>query len=521
MKGKEVLHSAYKVAGTIAKDKVFWFCMIAAAAVLMIGTKSSFLYPLNDWVDSNCFYTMGKAMVHGKVLYRDLYEQKGPLLYMLHAIGYLISPGSFTGVYLIESVCGGLFLYSAHRILKPYCGWASIAVLPILGALVYSAPSLSYGDSAEEFCVPMYALCMMVSFLSLREDRPVSKWGCFLAGAMGACVLWIKYTMLGFFVGWFIVPALMVLFKGQWKKFFEMILWVLLGVFAASLPILLYFTVHGALGDLFKVYFYDNMTLYADVEIDEAQTFMQKLRSIYDEAYNSTVRTFKRNVQYSRLTILGALWILLFEKWKVKIHLLITFFFTCLTVYGGGRGYVYYGFILAAFSMFGFIPICGMCELTTILAKKCMPKVKLRAAVKKVAGWTCAAVIVVVSVFVTYRLSGNTYMFEYEKEDMPQYQFAEIINQKEDATLLNYGFLDGGFYTTTGIIPNCRFFCYLNIPLSDVMDTQREFIREGKVDFVVTRSYKLNAKNYECIAKASMFFDTKVYDYYLHRLIEE
>ena len=42
-----------------------------------------------------------------------------------------------------------------------------------------------------------------------------------------------------------------------------------------------------------------------------------------------------------------------------------------------------------------------------------------------------------------------------------------------------------------------------------------------KVDFVVTRSYKLSAKNYECIAKASMFFDTKVYDYYLHRLIEE
>ena len=89
MKGKELLCNGCKAAGTIVKDKVFWFCMIAAAAVLMIGTKSSFLYPLNDWVDSNCFYTMGKAMVHGKVLYRDLYEQKGPLLYMLHAVGEL------------------------------------------------------------------------------------------------------------------------------------------------------------------------------------------------------------------------------------------------------------------------------------------------------------------------------------------------------------------------------------------------------------------------------------------------
>ncbi len=518
---KKRLSCLWTIAGTVLKDKVFWFCMIAAAAVLAIGTKSSFIYPLNDWVDSNCFYTMGKAMVHGKVLYRDLYEQKGPLLYMIHAIGYLISPGSFTGVYLIESVCGGLFLYSAHRILKPYCGWASIAVLPILGALVYSAPSLSYGDSAEEFCVPMYALCMMVSFLALREDRPVSKGGCFLAGAMGACVLWIKYTMLGFFVGWFIVPALIVLFKRQWKRFFEMILWVLLGVIAASLPILIYFTVHGALGDLYQVYFYDNMTLYADVEISETQTIWEKVGSIFKEAYNSTRLTFKRNVQYSRLTVLGALWVLLFEKWKVKIHLIVTFLLTCLTVYGGGRGYIYYGFILAAFSMFGFIPICHMCELATRIGKGCFPKLKPGELFKKVFGWTCATIIVAISVFTTYQLSGNTYLLEYEKEDMPQYQFAEIINQKEDATLLNYGFLDGGFYTTTGIIPNCRFFCYLNIPLDDVMDTQREFVREGKVDFVVTRSYKLNSPNYECIAKASMFFDTKVYDYYLHRLIED
>ena len=58
--------------GKVVRDKVFWFCLLTAAAVLSICTKSSFLYPLNDWVDSNCFYTVGKSMVHGKVLYRDI-----------------------------------------------------------------------------------------------------------------------------------------------------------------------------------------------------------------------------------------------------------------------------------------------------------------------------------------------------------------------------------------------------------------------------------------------------------------
>ncbi len=32
---------------------------------LLICSKSSPLYPYNDWVDVNCFFTMGRSMLHG------------------------------------------------------------------------------------------------------------------------------------------------------------------------------------------------------------------------------------------------------------------------------------------------------------------------------------------------------------------------------------------------------------------------------------------------------------------------
>lgn len=489
--------------GKVVRDKVFWFCLLTAAAVLSICTKSSFLYPLNDWVDSNCFYTVGKSMVHGKVLYRDIYEQKGPLLYMLHAVGYLLSPGSFTGVYFLEVLAAGGFLYSAYLLVKDYCGWAAAATLPILAALVYSAPSLSHGDSAEEFCVPMYALCMLVSFRALKKDEAVSPGGLFLAGAMGACVLWIKYTMLGFFVGWFMVPAVIAVRKGGLKKLAVSVGWVLAGVFAASLPILIYFTVNGALGELWQVYFHDNMFLYADVEVTEAQSFFEKIRTIIETAWNSTKLTFKRNLQYAVLSELGLLWILLKEKWSLKLHAVTILVFTCLTVYGGGRGYIYYGFILAAFAFWGLMPVCSI--LKHIKVKEMIPK-------------AACLLTAVLSLMISYQVSENVYLMSYEKEDMPQYQFAEIINQKEDATLLNYGFLDGGFYTAADVLPSTRFFCYLNIPLDEVMDSQQEAVAHGAVDFVVTRSYQLKSENYECVAEASMYFSGKIYDYYLFQL---
>ena len=39
------------------------FCLITAFLILILCSKSSFLYPLNDWVDANCFFTVGKSMV--------------------------------------------------------------------------------------------------------------------------------------------------------------------------------------------------------------------------------------------------------------------------------------------------------------------------------------------------------------------------------------------------------------------------------------------------------------------------
>ena len=65
-------------------------CLISAG-VLLICSKNSPLYPMNDWVDVNCFFTVGRGMRHGMTPYLDLYEQKGPLLYAVFALAAWIS----------------------------------------------------------------------------------------------------------------------------------------------------------------------------------------------------------------------------------------------------------------------------------------------------------------------------------------------------------------------------------------------------------------------------------------------
>ena len=86
---------------TSADIITFLYAVITAAVVLLICSKSSPLYPLNDWVDANTFLTIGRGSLHGKVPYRDLYEQKGPVLYFIHTLAAWISEDSFLGVWLI------------------------------------------------------------------------------------------------------------------------------------------------------------------------------------------------------------------------------------------------------------------------------------------------------------------------------------------------------------------------------------------------------------------------------------
>ena len=92
-----------------------WLVGIAAIA-LVLCSKSSPLYVLNDWMDANIFFTMGKSMFRGKVLYRDVFDHKGPVLYFLYGLASLIDYTGFTGVLVVEIIAFAFFfaLRSAH-----------------------------------------------------------------------------------------------------------------------------------------------------------------------------------------------------------------------------------------------------------------------------------------------------------------------------------------------------------------------------------------------------------------------
>lgn len=79
-------------------------CLLASCVLLLLCSQCSPLYPTNVWVDANCLLTVGRVMKEGGVLYRDIYEQKGPTLYLINMLAACISDTSFLGVYVMEVI---------------------------------------------------------------------------------------------------------------------------------------------------------------------------------------------------------------------------------------------------------------------------------------------------------------------------------------------------------------------------------------------------------------------------------
>lgn len=485
------------------------FCMAAAAAFLAICSKSSPLYPMNDWVDVNCFFTMGKGILNGIVPYRDLYEQKGPILYFYYAVAALISDTSYIGPYLLDTLSFGLFLYFSGKIAELHLGkslWTYPIVL-LLAALIPNSPAFSHGGSVELISLWPLAYGLYAVNLAIHQQRLLKWTESFFIGCGCAMVVYIKFTIAGFYLGLALFVALWYLLWEQ--KYLELLKTIgafLGGIGAVSGLVFAYFLIYGALDDLFTVYFYNNLFLYP-----EAVTDRWKL------IWTCLMRTLENNPSYSWLLLLAVTGLLDNSgKGRTLTALLLSFAGLTIGTYWGGRGYTYYGLILAAFCVYGLIGVVKLLEFLRLgeLYRKFTDGWPL-------VSWLLIVILSVSLLLNVFRTSQNVYLMSYEKEDLPQYQFAEYINEVEDATLLNYGFLDGGFYYAADVLPTCRFFCYLNIPLPEIWWEQNTLIQAGEVDFIVTRHYALSqygvdSSRYTLLATADMPFEGYDFTYYLY-----
>lgn len=438
--------------------KNWLFIAITGMITMLICTKSSPLYPINDWVDANCYMTIGRGILAGKMPYRDLFDHKGPLIYILHAAAAIISDTSFIGVFIFEVIACVTTLWLFYVLLRKYIPNIPMWSVPVISMLIYSSESFCHGDSAEEFCLPLI-LGVMIIWLDIAENKDsLCCRKLILSGIMIGIIFWTKFNLLGTLIGAFIVISV-ISAKNGIVNLLRLCGYTALGVIAATIPIIIFFGSKGALSSLWEVYFYDNLFAYGG----EKTPVLRNLG-------NGVVFCLRFFPMGCAVIFAGIAAAVFLHKKRYAFSVIFSLFIGFLGCFSGHLSYKYYPFVLAPCVVFLAIPIVEF--LQKFINKKIYT----------------GCISLVVCTTLSYILSPNTYLMKYRYEDMPQYKFARIIAKYDDPTLLNYGFLDGGFYLAAGIIPEERFFCRNNMGLAEMIESQKQSLITGTTDFVIMRS---------------------------------
>lgn len=475
------------------------YSALVAFVILLVCTKSSPLYPINDWVDANCFLTVGRAMANGKVLYRDIYEQKGPWLYFLHALCYQISKHSFFGVFLLEWTAAAAFLFFSGRLIRLFGGRGEALLLPLLGAAVYTAKAFCHGDSAEELALPLLLAVLYLSERAFAEERILSVHAWIAVGVCAGLVFWMKYNIAVFFVGWAVVPLWQTVRKAGLRGILKSVGALLGGLLLASLPVAVYCAVTDSFSALWQAYFYNNLFLYA-ADAEEQLSALSVLMRLL-QRWGSGIAL---NPWFGLSGLLAVLWCAATAKKGVRLHLSLSLAAMLAALLSGRVAYFYYYLPLAVFAPYAAV-------FLSVLLARILPVCR-RTAVR----CGSAALSVAVACALCFSYSQNVPLMQQKKEDLAQYRFAEIINSIDEPTLLNYGFLDGGFYFAADLVPESRYFCTLNIQLPDMFAKQWTEVYTGKPDFVVTRNLRLKSAPYICVATQKQQFEGVTFTYSLY-----
>ncbi|MED4933736.1 hypothetical protein [Heyndrickxia coagulans] len=496
------------------------FLFLYAFVLMLFFTESSPLFAINEWVDANAFFTVGKGMANGLVPYRDLFEQKGPLLYALHAIAYTISPKTFLGVYCLESAAMFINLIFIQKISNLYLKrLPSMLVAVIFPIFFLNSNSFRFGDSAEEFATPFLIIFFYLVLNHLKKESDFTfSWLVYLInGFMAGCVFWIKFTLLGAWIGFYFALFIIFTVQKKWKDEVRAVLFTITGLFLSCVPWLCYFGLHHAISDLINVYLKFNLFMYSSQ------------LSLIGKLINCAVlfgEFFNRNWEMKLIMMIGIIDFLLTRKFfvnKMQKYLLASMIsFLILGVYIGGRSYPYYYLIIVPVIMFGLISIGYYLQSTYE---------KSDFDILNHVNWDVVFATAFLSLVLCFGYNSNIKESKFFVRFPPAQQtFAKVINQTPNPTLLNYGALDGGFYLAANIVPNVKYFEKQNIDpkiYPENMQAQNRYIMEKKVKFVVIRQSRwksgpphipLLKQNYRLVKKQFQMVEGKPYDYLLYKL---
>ena len=330
-------------------DKRF-FSEIAIGILFLIATFVFLLKnPLHPWIDgqagtdSSVFKTVALMMERGYMPYRDTFDHKGPLLYILNWLGNRISP--YRGVWAIEFIAIFLTFYLIYKTARLCCNRMFSCVT------VFASVSLLFeyfdGNMSEEYAMPLIALAQFI-FLDYLINKRVTKLRLILCGLCFGAVCLLRVNMISVWVVFCIAIFILCIVNKQFCALKEFIIFFLLGFCLIVIPILFWLGANGALAGFWEDYIVFNRLYTAS---SAGRAILSRKWAVFFTFFNSTVMIFAVIISIYLCSIKDK-----FLYGTYLCYLFLSLLFICMS----GMGYMHYGMVLVPAVSFPIASLFGI-----------------------------------------------------------------------------------------------------------------------------------------------------------------
>lgn len=231
--------------------------------------------------DSAVFLYIGRLILGGGVPYRDAFDHKGPLVYLLDALGIAIH-GVF-GVWLLELFFLSVSAVFAYKIARRFAAPPAALFTASVAILWYTARCDS--NFCETWSVPFLLAACYYWVRYRQEECRIGKRAAFFVGFCFAAVLLLKPNLTAIWMVFCLDVLIVFLCRRTWGALFSRVFFFLAGAAVLVLPILGWLWRAGALSEFYDQYWVFNR-IYCDVPLTaKLRTFARCFACVPLESY--------------------------------------------------------------------------------------------------------------------------------------------------------------------------------------------------------------------------------------------
>ena len=224
---------------TIVNSKFYPLLLFFASFVFvtLFSRSTSFLYVF-EGADPSIFKQMGRAILKGKIMYIDYFDNKGCLLYFIHALGFWLGGDFF--LLLMQACSLTITLFVWDKILALYRNQNQrlicLGIILFLLLCFYGA-----GDQTQEWCLPFISYPLLVYFRAYKTKTEIRRFQMFLVGLCFGVITFIQVNNACAFLGIVAYHWILYIQKKDFRKLFLSIGCFVAGWLIIALPCVLYF----------------------------------------------------------------------------------------------------------------------------------------------------------------------------------------------------------------------------------------------------------------------------------------